>query len=112
MLASLSHPHVVPVYDVGVTPSGKHYFSMQLLENGDFSSACNAGGRSRAGAVLSAVAMRAYAHARAMCIVMCRQPTSCSTETTPYLTDFGIARAMALTSRITASACRWAPAIT
>ena len=31
MLASLAHPNIVAVYDVGVTPAQLHYFSMQYL---------------------------------------------------------------------------------
>lgn len=106
MLASLSHPHVVPVYDVGVTPSGKHYFSMQLLENGDFFQRLQRGvGESELVRVLSAVAdALAYAHARGY---VHRDVTPANilfdSDDKPCLTDFGIARAMALTSRITAS---------
>ena len=106
MLASLSHPHVVPVYDVGVTPSGKHYFSMQLLENGDFFQRLQRGvGEAELVRVLSAVAdALAYAHARGY---VHRDVTPANilfdSDDKPYLTDFGIARAMALTSRITAS---------
>ncbi|HZQ60557.1 MAG TPA: serine/threonine-protein kinase, partial [Casimicrobiaceae bacterium] len=36
MLASLAHPNIVAVYDVGVTTSQLHYFSMQYLPRGDF----------------------------------------------------------------------------
>ena len=35
-LASLSHPNIVAVYDVGVTDAQLHYFSMQHLPGGDF----------------------------------------------------------------------------
>ena len=38
MLASLAHPNIVAVYDVGVTPAQLHYFSMQYLPGGDFAS--------------------------------------------------------------------------
>ena len=106
MLASLSHPHVVPVYDVGVTPSGLHYFSMQLLENGDFTTRLQRGvGEAELVRVLSAVAdALAYAHARGY---VHRDVTPANilfdAEDKPRLTDFGIARAMAATSRITAS---------
>src|SRR5688500_10685281 len=35
-LASLSHPNIVAVYDVGVTEAQLHYFTMQHLPGGDF----------------------------------------------------------------------------
>ncbi|MCX7562756.1 bifunctional serine/threonine-protein kinase/formylglycine-generating enzyme family protein [Xanthomonadaceae bacterium XH05] len=106
MLASLEHPNVVPVYDVGVTPDGSHYFSMQLLENGDFTARLQRGvSESEVVRVLAAVAdALAYAHARGY---VHRDVTPANVlfdaEDEPRLTDFGIARAMAATSRITAS---------
>ena len=36
MLASLAHPNIVQVYDVGVTQAQLNYFSMQYLSGGDF----------------------------------------------------------------------------
>lgn len=105
MLASLEHPHVVPVYDVGVTPDGSHYFSMQLLENGDFTARLQRGvSEAELVRVLSAVAdALAYAHARGY---VHRDVTPSNilfdADDKPRLTDFGIARAMAVTSRITA----------
>ena len=35
-LASFSHPNIVAVYDVGMSPSQTPYFSMQYLSGGDF----------------------------------------------------------------------------
>ena len=36
-VAALSHPNIVSIYDIGVTPGSQlHYFSMQYLPNGDF----------------------------------------------------------------------------
>lgn len=106
MLASLEHPHVVPVYDVGVTPDGSHYFSMQLLENGDFTVRLRRGvSEAELVRVLTAVAdALAYAHARGY---VHRDVTPANVlfdaDDKPRLTDFGIARAMTATSRITAS---------
>lgn len=106
MLASLEHPHVVPVYEVGVTPDGSYYFSMQLLENGDFNSRLQRGvSEAELVRVLTAIAdALAYAHTRGY---VHRDVTPSNVlfdaEDKPRLTDFGIARAMAVTSRITAS---------
>lgn len=106
MLASLEHPHVVPVYDVGVTPDGSHYFSMQLLENGDLTARLHRGvSEAELVRVLLAVAdALAYAHARGY---VHRDVTPANVlfdaDDKPRLTDFGIARAMTATSRITAS---------
>lgn len=106
MLASLEHPHVVPVFDVGVTPDGSHYFSMQLLENGDFTARLQRGvSEAELVRVLTAVAdALGYAHARGY---VHRDVTPANVlfdaEDKPRLTDFGIARAMTATSRITAS---------
>lgn len=106
MLASLEHPHVVPVFDVGVTPDGSHYFSMQLLENGDLNARLQRGvSEAELVRVLSAIAdALAYAHARGY---VHRDVTPANVlfdaDDKPRLTDFGIARALAVTSRITAS---------
>jgi serine/threonine-protein kinase PpkA len=106
MLAALGHPHIVPVYDVGVTPEGLHYFSMQLFNGGDF------GRKLREGIdevelvrVLLAVAQAlGFAHTRGY---VHRDVTPANIlfddRDRPVLTDFGIARALAATSRITAS---------
>jgi serine/threonine-protein kinase PpkA len=106
MLAALGHPHIVPVYDVGVTPEGLHYFSMQLFTGGDF------GKKLREGIdevelirVLLAVAQAlGFAHTRGY---VHRDVTPANVlfdeRQRPVLTDFGIARALAVTSRITAS---------
>jgi serine/threonine-protein kinase PpkA len=106
MLAALGHPHIVPVFDVGVTPEGLHYFSMQLFRGGDF------GRKLREGIdevelvrVLLAVAQAlGFAHTRGY---VHRDVTPANIlfddRDRPVLTDFGIARALAATSRITAS---------
>ncbi len=106
MLASLEHPNVVPVYDVGVTPEGRYYFSMQLLENGDFASRLERGvSQSELVRVLAAVAdALGYAHARGY-VHRDVTPTNIlfDADDNPRLTDFGIARALSASSRITAS---------
>ena len=106
MLASLGHPHIVPVYDVGVTPEGLHYFSMQLFTGGDFADRMKSGiDEVELVRVLLAVSNAlGFAHARGY---VHRDVTPCNIlfddRNRPVLTDFGIARALAATSRITAS---------
>ncbi len=106
MLASLGHPHIVPVYDVGVTPEGLHYFSMQLFGGGDFAQRMKEGiDEVELVRVLLAVGQAlGFAHARGY---VHRDVTPCNIlfdeRNRPVLTDFGIARALAATSRITAS---------
>jgi serine/threonine-protein kinase PpkA len=105
MLAALNHPHVVPVYDVGVSPEGLHYFSMQLLCGGDFSSRMRDGlSEQELVRVLVAVAHAlGFAHARGY-VHRDVSPANIlfDAHDTPVLTDFGIARAVTATSRITA----------
>jgi len=42
-LASFSHPNIVAVYDVGVSPAQTPYFSMQYLSGGDFTARAQRG---------------------------------------------------------------------
>ncbi|MBD8526160.1 bifunctional serine/threonine-protein kinase/formylglycine-generating enzyme family protein [Pseudomarimonas arenosa] len=106
MLASLNHPNIVPVYDVGVTPQHVHYFSMQLLPGGDFASRLRDGmSENDLVRVLVAVASAlGFAHARG---IVHRDVTPGNImfdgHDVPVLTDFGIARALTSTSRITAT---------
>ena len=106
MLASLNHPNIVPVYDVGVTPAHVHYFSMQLLPGGDFATRLRDGmSEQELVRVLVAVASAlGFAHARG---IVHRDVTPGNImfdgHDVPVLTDFGIARALTATSRITAT---------
>lgn len=106
MLASLNHPHVVQVYDIGVSPGGLNYFSMQMLTGGDFVARLRDGiSEEELVRVLVAVAQAlGFAHARGY---VHRDVTPGNimfdSHSVPVLTDFGIARALTSTSRITSS---------
>ncbi|MCB1553359.1 MAG: protein kinase [Xanthomonadales bacterium] len=106
MLASLNHPHVVQVYDIGVSPGGLNYFSMQMLTGGDFVARLRDGlSEEELVRVLVAVAQAlGFAHARGY---VHRDVTPGNimfdSHNVPVLTDFGIARALTSTSRITST---------
>jgi len=106
MLASLAHPNIVAVYDVGVTPSQLHYFSMQYLPGGDFASRVARGMDERDLTVTLAGVARAlgYAHQRGY-VHRDVAPANILYDVNhnPVLTDFGIALSAAPTSRITSS---------
>lgn len=96
-LASLAHPHIVPVYDVDATESGQHYFSMQYLAGGDFAARV-ASGMTDVELIetLQAVAEALdYVHQRGLVHRDVRPGNILYDESrTPILTDFGIARAI------------------
>jgi formylglycine-generating enzyme required for sulfatase activity/tRNA A-37 threonylcarbamoyl transferase component Bud32 len=106
MLAALNHPNIVQVFDIGETPAGLNYFSMQLLTGGDFGSRLGEGmSEAELVRVLAAVAQAlSFAHARGY---VHRDVTPANimfdAHDQPVLTDFGIARALANSSRITSA---------
>ncbi|MGD9584921.1 MAG: protein kinase [Lysobacterales bacterium] len=103
-LASLAHPNIVAVYDVGITEEKLHYFSMQHLPNGDFLKRIRNGvPEAEVVRVLSGVARAlGFAHQRG---IVHRDVAPGNVlfdpNDNPVLTDFGIARAVTKTSRIT-----------
>lgn len=104
-LASLSHPNIVAVYDVGVTDQQLHYFSMQHLPGGDFAQRIKAGPPAPAevARVLAGVARAlGFAHLRGF-VHRDVSPANILFDASdnPVLTDFGIARAVTRTSRLT-----------
>jgi len=104
-LASLSHPNIVAVYDVGVTEQQLHYFSMQHLPGGDFAQRIKAGppDASEVALVLAGVARAlGFAHLRGF-VHRDVSPANILFDASdnPVLTDFGIARAVTRTSRLT-----------
>ncbi|HMM66945.1 MAG TPA: bifunctional serine/threonine-protein kinase/formylglycine-generating enzyme family protein [Dokdonella sp.] len=106
MLASLAHPNIVQVYDVGVTQTQLHYFSMQYLSGGDFSQRVRMGlGEKDLVRVLEGIANAlGYAHHRGY-VHRDVAPGNIlfDVNDTPLLTDFGIARAFSQTARITSA---------
>jgi serine/threonine-protein kinase PpkA len=103
-LASLSHANIVAVYDVGVTESQLHYFSMQHLPGGDFAGRLTSGvPEAEVIRVLTGVARAlAFAHLRGF-VHRDVSPANVLFDASdnPILTDFGIARAVTRTSRLT-----------
>ncbi|HXD84615.1 MAG TPA: bifunctional serine/threonine-protein kinase/formylglycine-generating enzyme family protein [Rudaea sp.] len=106
MLASLAHPNIVAVYDVGVTPGQLHYFSMQYLPGGDFSSRVDRGIDERELVLTLAGVARAlgYAHQRGY-VHRDVAPGNVLYDANgnPVLTDFGIALATVTGGHITSS---------
>ncbi len=103
-VAGLSHPNIVSIYDVGITKQHYHYFSMQMLPNGDFADRIVKGAPEREIIrVLQGICLALqYAHARGF---VHRDVTPGNilfdASDTPILTDFGIARAVSAATRIT-----------
>ncbi len=103
-LASLSHPNIVAVYDVGVTEQGLHYFSMQHLPGGDFAQRIRSSpSQQEIVRVLGGVARAlGFAHLRGF-VHRDVSPANILFDLSdnPVLTDFGIARAVSSNSRLT-----------
>ena len=105
MLANLTHPNIVAVYEVNAGESSDlHYFAMQYLESGDFSSRIRAGlNEVELVRVLVAIAKAlSFAHSRG---VVHRDVTPGNilfdSANNPVLTDFGIARSQHSSTKIT-----------
>ncbi len=96
-LASLAHPHVVAVYDVGVAPGNRYYFSMQYLSGGDFAARVQRGMDDTAlfETVEGVAQALDYVHQRGL-IHRDVKPGNILYDVSnmPILTDFGIARAI------------------
>jgi eukaryotic-like serine/threonine-protein kinase len=125
-VASLDHPNIVPIYDVG-EQMGQHYFSMKLLEGGTmaqrisdfqfpvgdvesrhpgFSKTETAKRQAQIARVLGTIA-RAVHHAHERGILhRDLKPSNILLDAggQPHLTDFGLAKVLAADSNLTLSA--------
>jgi serine/threonine-protein kinase PpkA len=105
-IAALTHPNVVAIYEVGVTAEQLHYFSMQYLPGGDLAQRMRRGIEpAETVRVLCGIAKAlGFAHQQE---VVHRDVTPGNVmfdaSDTPVLTDFGIARALSGSSRITST---------
>lgn len=105
-IASLTHPNIVSVYEVGVTVDHLHYFSMQFLPGGDFAQRMRKQvSQAEIVRVLTGIAKAlGFAHQQG---VIHRDVTPGNimfdSADTPQLTDFGIARALSGSTRITST---------
>ena len=106
--ASLDHPNIVPIYEVG-EHEGRHYFAMRLVEGGNLANQISRFKDDlKAAAVLTANVARAVHHAHQRGILhRDLKPSNIlvGPDGQPYVTDFGLARLVKQDSDLTHTGC-------
>lgn len=106
IVAKLEHPHILPVYDFG-NFKGQVYLVMRLLESGDLKDRLRRGrlGLHESNRLLGQLASAlTYAHERGIIHRDLKpQNVMMDVNDNPYLTDFGIAKALGATTQVTAT---------
>ncbi|MGE3315233.1 MAG: protein kinase [Planctomycetaceae bacterium] len=104
--ASLSHPHIVPIYDVGEV-DGQNYFSMELVAGDNLRRRVADGplsNREAARVVQLVAAAMAYAHSKGI-IHRDLKPENVLIDAAeqPRITDFGLAKRLEADSNLTST---------